>query len=61
MSQLRRDPIIGRWNIIEAEPGAAPAAFEVEVHAPMGSAMSWEWVCSSEAPAERPKFLKMSV
>ena len=34
MSQLRRDPIIGRWNIIEAEHAAGPGAFEIETHAP---------------------------
>ncbi|MBI3321261.1 MAG: galactose-1-phosphate uridylyltransferase [Candidatus Omnitrophica bacterium] len=33
MSELRRDPIIGRWNIIEAEGPAGPEAFEVESHA----------------------------
>ena len=28
MSQLRRDPIIGRWNIIETEAPAGPGDFE---------------------------------
>ena len=30
MSELRRDPIIGRWNIIETQGPAGPAEFEVE-------------------------------
>jgi UDPglucose--hexose-1-phosphate uridylyltransferase len=30
MSELRRDPIIGRWNIIETEAPSAPDAFEIE-------------------------------
>ncbi len=36
MSELRRDPIIGRWNIIEADDPAGPEAFEVETHANSG-------------------------
>ena len=32
MSELRRDPIIGRWNIVEAEEPARPESFEVDVH-----------------------------
>ena len=30
MSELRRDPIIGRWNIIETEIPSGPGAFEVD-------------------------------
>ena len=30
MSELRRDPIIGRWNIIETEGPSGPEAFEVD-------------------------------
>ena len=30
MSELRRDPVIGRWNIIETEGPAGPDAFEIE-------------------------------
>ncbi len=30
MSELRRDPIIGRWNIIETEGPAGPETFEVD-------------------------------
>lgn len=36
MSELRRDPVIGRWNIIETDQPSGPEAFEVETHAPMG-------------------------
>ena len=37
MSELRRDPIIGRWNIIETEGPAGPEAFEIDPHAMSGS------------------------
>ena len=37
MSELRRDPIIGRWNIIDTEGPAGPEAFEVDAHAMSGS------------------------
>ena len=37
MSELRRDPIIGRWNIIETEGPAEPESFEVEAHTMSGS------------------------
>jgi UDPglucose--hexose-1-phosphate uridylyltransferase len=30
MSELRRDPIIGRWNIIDTEGPAGPESFEAE-------------------------------
>jgi len=33
MSELRRDPVIGRWNIIDTDEPAGPSAFEVEHHA----------------------------
>ena len=36
MSELRRDPVMGRWNIIEAEGPLGPEAFEVAVHSPTG-------------------------
>ncbi|MBI1992643.1 MAG: galactose-1-phosphate uridylyltransferase [Candidatus Omnitrophica bacterium] len=36
MSELRRDPIIGRWNIIETETPAGADAFDVDPHAPSG-------------------------
>ncbi len=32
MSEIRRDPIIGRWNIIVTDEPAGPEAFEVEDH-----------------------------
>ena len=32
MSELRRDPIIGRWNIIDTDEPAGPGAFEVDPH-----------------------------
>ena len=32
MSELRRDPIIGRWNIVETTAPAGPEAFDVEQH-----------------------------
>ena len=34
MSELRRDPITGRWNIIETDEPAGPETFEVEQRAP---------------------------
>ena len=37
MSELRRDPIIGRWNIIDTDQPSGPQAFEVESHALGGS------------------------
>ena len=37
MSELRRDPILGRWNIIETEGPLGPAAFEVDPHTPASS------------------------
>ncbi len=36
MSELRRDPIIGRWNIIETDEPSGPETFEVESHALSG-------------------------
>src|SRR3989338_4149440 len=33
MSELRRDPIIGRWNIIETDSPAGLAAFEMDTQA----------------------------
>ncbi len=30
MSELRRDPIIGRWNIIDTDQPAGPEAFDIE-------------------------------
>ncbi len=32
MSELRRDPIIGRWNIIDTDQPAGPEAFEADPH-----------------------------
>ena len=32
MSELRRDPVMGRWNIINTTEPAGPDAFEVEPH-----------------------------
>ena len=32
MSELRRDPVIGRWNIINTNEPSGPDAFEVEQH-----------------------------
>ena len=37
MAELRRDPIIGRWNIVETEGPTAPDAFEVDLHTMSGS------------------------
>lgn len=37
MSELRRDPIIGRWNIIETDDPLGPQDFDVESHAPSGA------------------------
>ena len=37
MSELRRDPVIGRWNIIDTDEPAGPEAFEVENHTLSGS------------------------
>lgn len=36
MSELRRDPVIGRWNIIATDEPSGPEAFEVEPHALSG-------------------------
>ena len=35
MSELRRDPIIGRWNIIEADAPLGPDGFEID-NPPLG-------------------------
>lgn len=37
MSELRRDPVMGRWNIIETEGPVGPEAFEVAEHTMSGS------------------------
>jgi UDPglucose--hexose-1-phosphate uridylyltransferase len=36
MSELRRDPILGRWNIVETDGPLGPEAFEAEQDAPAG-------------------------
>ena len=36
MSELRRDPILGRWNIIDTDRPFGPDSFTPELHAPMG-------------------------
>ena len=36
MSELRRDPVLGRWNIVETEGPAGPEAFEVAEHTRSG-------------------------
>ncbi|MBI4343592.1 MAG: galactose-1-phosphate uridylyltransferase [Candidatus Omnitrophica bacterium] len=36
MSELRRDPITGRWNIVDTDEPAGPDAFEVESRTPGG-------------------------
>ena len=36
MSDLRRDPVTGRWNIIDTDDPALPGAFEVESPVPSG-------------------------
>ena len=37
MSELRKDPVLGRWNIIETQGPMGPDGFEVESHAMGGS------------------------
>lgn len=37
MSELRRDPILGRWNIVETLDPAGPAAFDPEPDPQMGN------------------------
>lgn len=32
MSEIRRDPIIGRWNIIDTDEPSGPEGFDVETH-----------------------------
>ena len=34
MSELRRDPVLGRWNIFVTDEPLGPGAFDVEDHAP---------------------------
>jgi len=36
VSELRRDPVMGRWNIVETEGPAGPEAFEVAEHTRSG-------------------------
>jgi UDPglucose--hexose-1-phosphate uridylyltransferase len=36
MSELRRDPIIGRWNIIDTDSPSGAEVFTPETHTPMG-------------------------
>jgi len=36
VSELRRDPVLGRWNIVETEGPAGPEAFEVAEHTRSG-------------------------
>ena len=37
MSEFRRDPITGRWNIIDTDEPMGPGDFQVEPHKPNGS------------------------
>jgi UDPglucose--hexose-1-phosphate uridylyltransferase len=37
MSELRRDPILGRWNIVDTEHPAGPEAYAVDAQAPGGT------------------------
>ena len=52
MSELRRDPIIGRWNIIETEGPLGPDGFEIEPHTSSGSKCPFCYGNESMTPPE---------
>ena len=52
MSELRRDPIAGRWNIIDTSEPAGPETFEVENHAIGGSKCPFCYGNESMTPPE---------
>ncbi len=52
MSELRRDPIIGRWNIIETDEPSGAEAFEVENHTLSGSKCPFCYGNESMTPPE---------
>ena len=58
MSELRRDPITGRWNIVDTDAPMGPGDFEVEAHAPSGATCPFcagnEPLTPSEIYAVRP-------
>lgn len=37
MSELRRDPIIGRWNIVDTDEPSGPEVFDIDPHEPSGN------------------------
>ena len=52
MSELRRDPVTGRWNIFVTDEPFGPDAFEVERHTPSGSKCPFEYGNESMTPPE---------
>ncbi|MBI4597014.1 MAG: galactose-1-phosphate uridylyltransferase [Candidatus Omnitrophica bacterium] len=52
MSELRRDPVIGRWNIVETESPSGPADFDVEHQAIGGTKCPFCYGNESMTPPE---------
>ena len=52
MSELRRDPVIGRWNIIDTHEPAGPEAFEAEPQAVGGGRCPFCYGNESLTPPE---------
>lgn len=52
MSELRRDPIIGRWNIIDTDTPSGPETFDVESHTLGGGKCPF---CNGNEPLTPPE------
>ncbi len=52
MPELRRDPILGRWNIIAAERAARPSDFRHEPTAPVGGFCPFDYGREDKTPPE---------
>ena len=52
MSELRRDPITGRWNIINTDEPAGPGSFEIERREPTSPTCPFCWGNERLTPPE---------
>jgi UDPglucose--hexose-1-phosphate uridylyltransferase len=52
MSELRRDPIVGRWVIMETDHPSAPADYECEAHTQKGGVCPFCYGNESMTPTE---------
>jgi len=58
MAELRRDPIVGRWVIMDTEHPAAPEEYEYEPHIPKGGDCPFCYGNESLTPSEIESFRK---